>query len=236
MIQMTTFRKKDLAREDRGWTRAYAHMSFDDTPRGVPGWLDLGAVPLAAVQVIDPHAGYQMHHHENIQTIAMLLEGELHHEDSLGNREAVRGGELALLTAGAGIDHAEFAGNAPMRAIYFWLRQDQPGGAAGFERAPLPAGTTNRFVVIASSKRGGLTLRNDATLSFGRFAPGARTRITVEAGRRLYLVAPDSDVKVGRLSIEAGGRALIGWRNGGAGEVELTVRTATTAALLDLPA
>jgi redox-sensitive bicupin YhaK (pirin superfamily) len=137
------------------------------------------------------------------------------------------------LTAGAGIDHAELVEpGEPVRAIFFWLRQREPGGSAGFERAPLPTGPTGGFVVVASAKRGGLQLRNDATFSFARLQAGEVTRLRVEPGRRLYLVAPDADLEVDGVTIEAGGRALIG----GDGEVVVRAAGATPAALVELPA
>jgi quercetin 2,3-dioxygenase len=47
------------------------------------------------------------HPHTGLQTVSWLLEGEVHHRDSLGSDTRIRPGELALMTAGHGIAHSE---------------------------------------------------------------------------------------------------------------------------------
>ncbi|MBN9110429.1 MAG: pirin family protein [Pseudonocardia sp.] len=47
------------------------------------------------------------HPHIGLQTVSWLLEGTVHHRDSLGSDEVIGPGELALMTAGRGIAHAE---------------------------------------------------------------------------------------------------------------------------------
>ena len=54
-------------------------------------------------------AGMQVapHPHTGLQTVSWLLEGAVHHRDSLGSDVEVGPGQLALMTAGHGIAHAE---------------------------------------------------------------------------------------------------------------------------------
>jgi redox-sensitive bicupin YhaK (pirin superfamily) len=54
-------------------------------------------------------AGMQVapHPHTGLQTVSWLVEGEIHHLDSIGSDVRFRPGELALMTAGNGIAHAE---------------------------------------------------------------------------------------------------------------------------------
>jgi redox-sensitive bicupin YhaK (pirin superfamily) len=47
------------------------------------------------------------HPHTGLQTVSWLVEGEIHHLDSIGSDVRFRPGELALMTAGHGIAHAE---------------------------------------------------------------------------------------------------------------------------------
>jgi redox-sensitive bicupin YhaK (pirin superfamily) len=47
------------------------------------------------------------HPHIGLQTVSWLLDGEVHHRDSLGSDQHIRPGQLGLMTAGAGITHAE---------------------------------------------------------------------------------------------------------------------------------
>ena len=54
-------------------------------------------------------AGMQVapHPHTGLQTVSWLLEGEVHHRDSLGSDVQFGPGQLALMTAGHGIAHSE---------------------------------------------------------------------------------------------------------------------------------
>jgi redox-sensitive bicupin YhaK (pirin superfamily) len=47
------------------------------------------------------------HPHAGLQTVSWLLEGQVHHRDSIGSEQVIRPGELGLMTAGAAITHAE---------------------------------------------------------------------------------------------------------------------------------
>jgi redox-sensitive bicupin YhaK (pirin superfamily) len=47
------------------------------------------------------------HPHTGLQTVSWLLDGEVRHRDSLGSDVRIRPGELALMTAGHAISHAE---------------------------------------------------------------------------------------------------------------------------------
>lgn len=47
------------------------------------------------------------HPHIGLQTFTWMIEGEVMHHDSLGNRQMIRPGQVNLMTAGRGISHAE---------------------------------------------------------------------------------------------------------------------------------
>jgi redox-sensitive bicupin YhaK (pirin superfamily) len=75
--------------------------------------------PTDATMRVGPHP------HTGLHTVTWLLEGEVLHTDSLGSRQAIRPGQLNLMTAGEGIAHAEDAGAEPRRAhgVQLWVAQ-----------------------------------------------------------------------------------------------------------------
>lgn len=58
-------------------------------------------IPADRAMDISPHP------HIGISTVTWLLEGAVHHRDSLGSDAVVRAGEVGLMTAGRGITHSE---------------------------------------------------------------------------------------------------------------------------------
>ena len=61
-----------------------------------------------------------------LQTVTWLLDGELMHRDSLGSEQAIRPGQLNLMTAGLGVAHAEegvTGYRGPIHGIQLWVAQ-----------------------------------------------------------------------------------------------------------------
>lgn len=55
----------------------------------------------------DYSAGFPWHPHRGMETVTYMLNGKMRHEDSLGNRGDIKGGEVQWMTAGSGIIHSE---------------------------------------------------------------------------------------------------------------------------------
>ncbi|MFU2075338.1 pirin family protein [Gallibacterium anatis] len=68
-----------------------------------------------------------LHPHTNLQTFTWMLEGEVWHQDSLGNRQLIRPKQVNLMTAGTGnqrgISHTEQtpAGVKNLHAVQLWI-------------------------------------------------------------------------------------------------------------------
>jgi quercetin 2,3-dioxygenase len=52
-------------------------------------------------------SGFPWHPHRGIETITYVLEGEIRHEDSMGNKGLIMPGDVQWMTAGSGIIHQE---------------------------------------------------------------------------------------------------------------------------------
>ena len=52
-------------------------------------------------------AGFPWHPHRGIETVTYMLEGEVEHQDSMGNKGVVKAGDIQWMTAGSGIIHSE---------------------------------------------------------------------------------------------------------------------------------
>jgi redox-sensitive bicupin YhaK (pirin superfamily) len=55
----------------------------------------------------DYSAGFPWHPHRGMETVTYMLNGKMRHEDSLGNKGDIKGGEVQWMTAGSGIIHSE---------------------------------------------------------------------------------------------------------------------------------
>ena len=57
--------------------------------------------------------GFPWHPHRGIETITYVLDGDVEHQDSLGNRGVIRPGDVQWMTAGSGIIHQEMPQGSP---------------------------------------------------------------------------------------------------------------------------
>lgn len=66
--------------------------------------------------------GFPMHPHRGIETLTYLVNGEIEHEDSLGNKGTIKDGSAQWMTAGSGIMHQEMPKEAErMLGIQIWI-------------------------------------------------------------------------------------------------------------------
>jgi redox-sensitive bicupin YhaK (pirin superfamily) len=65
-----------------------------------------------------PIIGFPMHPHRGIETVTYMLEGSVHHRDSLGNAGLIGAGDVQWMTSGSGIMHEEMPRRSPEGNVY----------------------------------------------------------------------------------------------------------------------
>lgn len=106
------------------------------------------------------------HPHIGLQTFTWMIEGEVVHRDSLGNEQLITPGQVNLMTAGAGIAHAEdsaegAAGRLHAAQLWIALPEGERRRAPAFRNHP-------RLPLI---RKGGFDVRVLAGRAFGETSP-----------------------------------------------------------------
>jgi redox-sensitive bicupin YhaK (pirin superfamily) len=220
---------------DRGWTRGHMTCCMSDVPRDAPGYLELGRLMLAAVQEIDPRAGYPMHHHAGVETITIVLHGALRHDDSVGARGFTGPDDVGVVSAGSGIEHEEMAQDEPLRAVLFWIRSSTEHAPRFVKRTFPRASRRDRLVTVASGtgEPGSVPLRTDVTVRTGVLSAGTCVTHELRAGRTAYVLGTDAAFEINGEPAQAGDRVIA---SGGAGTLELRALGETELVVLDLDA
>lgn len=66
--------------------------------------------------------GFPLHPHRGIETVTYLIEGEIEHMDSIGNKGVITSGSCQWMTAGRGILHQEMPKASPrMLGLQLWV-------------------------------------------------------------------------------------------------------------------
>lgn len=67
--------------------------------------------------------GFPMHPHRGIETVTYMIQGVVHHKDSIGNAGSISSGDVQWMTSGGGIMHEEMpqSGQDEMIGFQLWV-------------------------------------------------------------------------------------------------------------------
>jgi redox-sensitive bicupin YhaK (pirin superfamily) len=189
---------------DHGWLQSYHSFAFADyfDPRHV----EFGPLRVINEDRVASGAGFGAHSHRDMEIISYVLEGELAHQDSLGNGSTIRPGDVQRMSAGTGVMHSEF-NPSKSNAVHFlqiWIQPDARGIAPGYEEKRFNADEKRgklRLIASSDGRGGSVQVHQDARLYAGLFDGAETAQLTVQAGRRLY-------IHVARGAVEANGTHL----------------------------
>jgi redox-sensitive bicupin YhaK (pirin superfamily) len=106
---------------NHGWLNTWHSFSF-------AGWYDPTRVHFGALRVLNDDyvaagMGFAEHPHDNMEIVTLMMDGELEHRDSMGNREILRRGEVQAMSAGTGIRHSErnASQSEPLHLFQIWI-------------------------------------------------------------------------------------------------------------------
>lgn len=121
-----------------GWLESWHSFSFaghDD-----PAWRGFGPLLVINDDRLAAGRGFGMHPHRDMEIITVMVEGVLHHRDSMGHSEALRAGEVQRMSAGSGIVHSEMNEESQScRLLQIWIAPSQQGLPPATARNPLPS-------------------------------------------------------------------------------------------------
>ena len=68
-------------------------------------------------------AGFPWHPHRGIETVTYIISGKVEHKDSIGNKGAIKSGDIQWMTAGSGIIHEEMPKKylSMMQGFQLWV-------------------------------------------------------------------------------------------------------------------
>lgn len=183
-----------------GWLHARYSFSF-------ASWYDPSRMGFGALRVInddsvEPGAGFPQHGHRDMEIITIVTEGAVAHEDSMGNKYVVPAGDVQVMSAGAGVVHAEMnaSDTEPLALFQVWIEPHSRGLAASYAQKAfgLSDATEGLELLVSPAGRAGtLAINQDAWISYGVWGAGARYEYRLRSSTHgLYVLVVEGEVAV----------------------------------------
>ena len=93
-MKKTLHRANTRGVAEHGWLSSRHTFSFAEYQN--PERIRFGLLRVINDDVVRPARGFGMHPHENMEIVTIPLAGELRHEDSMGNTQHIRAGEVQI--------------------------------------------------------------------------------------------------------------------------------------------
>ncbi len=192
---------------DLGWLQSWHSFSFADyrDPRHVR----FGPLRVINEDFIAPSKGFGTHGHQDMEIITYVLDGELAHQDSMGNGSVIRPGDVQRMSAGRGVTHSEFnrRDDRTTHLLQIWIIPNATGIDPGYEEKRFDASDKRgrlRLVASPDGRDGSVVIHQDASLYAGLFAGRESAAWTVAPGRKAYLHVARGTLEVNGHQLDAG--------------------------------
>ncbi len=189
-----------------GWLDTRHSFSFADYHD--PGRMGFGSLRVINEDRIAAGTGFGTHPHRDMEIVTYVIDGELEHEDSMGNGSKIGAGEVQRMTAGTGILHSEInSSQQPTHLLQIWILPEATGLEPGYEqKAFAHEDKRNRWCLLGSrdGRDGSLTIHQDVLLWTTVLDAGRSLEYAFAPGRRGYLQVVRGRLRVGDESISVG--------------------------------
>lgn len=112
---------EDIFLANHSWLKSKFHFSFAQ-------YRDFNNINFGALRVLNddtiaPNSGFDIHPHSDMEIITYIIDGELTHKDSMGNKSVLKNGEVQYMSAGDGVYHSEYNNHPtkPLRLLQIWI-------------------------------------------------------------------------------------------------------------------
>jgi quercetin 2,3-dioxygenase len=219
----------DRGHADHGWLDSYHSFSFAGYHD--PAHMGWGNLRVINEDRVAPGTGFGRHGHRNMEIISYVLSGELAHQDSMGNVEAIPPGDVQRMSAGKGVLHSEFnhAKDTETHFLQIWIEPNVTDIEPSYEQKTVPAAHKRGVLLLVASPDGAndsVTIHADARMYAGLLDGSDRAELALDPARKAYVHLVRGALRVNGEKITTGDAVLLD------GERRITIDEAKDAEVL----
>ncbi len=181
---------RNMGSSNLGWLRSKFHFSFAEYYN--PNNINFGVLRVINDDLVEPNTGFDIHPHKNMEIISYVVNGEITHGDSMGNKNTLGRGNVQYMSAGTGVYHSEHNfGKDTLRLLQIWILPDKQGYTPNYGDYKFNWNDReNKWLHIVSSKAGNapIKINQDMNIYVLELEKGKEIDFKVNEGRQAYLV------------------------------------------------
>lgn len=210
MIDVRNF--DELGTFTNEWLNAHYHFSFAGYHD--PRRMELGPLRVWNDDTIQAQTGFDPHPHRDMEIITYVRKGAISHKDSIGNEGRTEAGDVQVMHAGTGIEHAEMNLEDEDTTLFqIWITPDSKDHEPGWEARQFPKDfVTSELPALVSGRDAhpdAMRIYQDAAVHGGRMETDAEVSHDLDAGRAAYLVVSEGAIEINGTFIDTRGGAVI---------------------------
>lgn len=189
-----------------GWLKSKFHFSFAEYYN--PSNINFGALRVINDDLIEPGTGFDTHPHKYMEIISYVVNGELSHGDSMGNKNTIARGHVQYMSAGTGVYHSEHnLGKDELRLLQIWIFPDKQGYKPNYGDYRFNWNDRqNRWLHMVASKDGDVPIKinQDINIYSLELEKGKAIDFQINEGRQGYLVQIEGSSIINNIDLNHG--------------------------------
>lgn len=183
-----------------GWLNSYHTFSFANYYQ--PERMNFGVLRVLNDDTVEAGMGFGKHPHDNMEIISIPLEGDLEHQDSMGNQTVIKNGDIQVMSAGTGIQHSEFNRNKDklVKFLQIWIIPNKRNVTPRYDQITLNAEDRHnnlQQILSPNENDAGVWIHQDAWFHLGSFDTGFSTEYKIKkAGNGVYAFVLKGNVTI----------------------------------------
>ena len=193
----------NMGSSDLGWLKSKFHFSFAEYYN--PNNMNFGVLRVINDDLVQSNTGFEVHPHRNMEIISYVVNGELTHGDSMGNKNTISRGHVQYMSAGTGVYHSEHnVGKDTLRFLQIWILPDQQDYKPNYGDYKFNFNDRlNKWLPIASGKNGSapIKINQDVNIYSIELEEGRDIDFKVNKGRQAYLVQIEGNSLINKIEL-----------------------------------
>lgn len=194
---------KNMGRSNLGWLKSLFHFSFAEYYN--PDNIKFGVLRVINDDLVEPNTGFDTHPHRDMEIISYVVDGEITHGDSMGNKRTLTRGCVQYMSAGTGVYHSEHnLGDKTLRLLQIWILPDKKGYKPNYGDYEFQWNDRrNKWLHMVSSKEGNAPVKINQDINVYSLELDKENEIDFEVkeGRQAYLVQIEGSAEVNNIDL-----------------------------------